>query len=291
MQHQTYSIRSMTRGEVELAIEWAAQEGWNPGLQDADCYHRADPNGFMVGLLDGTPIACISVIRYGDSFGFLGFYIVRPEYRGQEYGIQLWKAGMEYLHGRNIGLDGVVDQQDNYRRSGFRFAYRNIRYQGLGGNSQGSEAGNAADKAATVVALAKLPQATLEAYDQPFFPADRTLFINRWVRQTGCHALGVLQGGALAGYGVIRPCRSGYKIGPLFADTPELADTLFVALSSHIGAGETMFLDTPESNTAAVALAERHGMTVAFETARMYTGDAPDLPLERIFGVTSFEVG
>ncbi|ANG63229.1 GCN5 family acetyltransferase [Marinobacterium aestuarii] len=286
MQDQNYSIRTMSRSEVDLAIEWAAREGWNPGLQDADCYYAADPNGFLVGVLDGTPIACISVIRYGDSFGFLGFYIVSPDYRDQGYGIQLWKAGMKYLQGRNIGLDGVVDQQDNYRRSGFRLAYRNIRYQGQGG-------GTASDgvDAAAVVNLARLPLADLVAYDQPFFPDDRACFISRWVQQPGCHALGILQGGALAGYGVIRPCRSGYKIGPLFADTPELAESLFVALKSRVGARETVFLDTPEPNRAAVALAERYGMTVAFETARMYTQDAPDLPLERVFGVTSFEVG
>ena len=42
---------------------------------------------------------------------------------------------------------------------------------------------------------------------------------------------------------------------------------------------------------AARLLVERHGMTPVFETARMYTGTAPTLPLERIFGVTSFELG
>jgi hypothetical protein len=40
-----------------------------------------------------------------------------------------------------------------------------------------------------------------------------------------------------------------------------------------------------------LALAERHGMVVAFETARMYTGKVPDLPLRRLFGVTTFELG
>jgi hypothetical protein len=47
----------------------------------------------------------------------------------------------------------------------------------------------------------------------------------------------------------------------------------------------------PEVNRAAVDMARRHGMERVFETARMYTGEVPDLPLDRIFGVTSFEVG
>ncbi len=41
----------------------------------------------------------------------------------------------------------------------------------------------------------------------------------------------------------------------------------------------------------ALALAERHAMNVAFETARMYTGSPPALPLARLFGVTTFELG
>ncbi|MDX1357050.1 MAG: GNAT family N-acetyltransferase, partial [Halomonas venusta] len=62
----------MNREELDLAMEWAAKEGWNPGLHDADCYFSADPQGFLVGLLDGEPIATISVIKYDDAFGFLG---------------------------------------------------------------------------------------------------------------------------------------------------------------------------------------------------------------------------
>jgi hypothetical protein len=52
-----------------------------------------------------------------------------------------------------------------------------------------------------------------------------------------------------------------------------------------------IFLDTPAVNGAAVDLARGHNMTAVFETARMYAGGKPDLPLDRIFGVTSFELG
>ena len=31
---------------------------------------------------------------------------------------------------RNVGLDGVVEQQPNYRMSGFSYAYANVRYEG-----------------------------------------------------------------------------------------------------------------------------------------------------------------
>jgi hypothetical protein len=58
-----------------------------------------------------------------------------------------------------------------------------------------------------------------------------------------------------------------------------------------VRASDAIFLDTPEINPAAVALAQKYNMQVSFETARMYTGECPSLPLNRIFGVTSFEIG
>ena len=95
----------------------------------------------------------------------------------------------------------------------------------------------------------------------------------------------------LAGYGMLRPCRSGYKIGPLFADTPEIAQTIFRALKAKVEKGAPFYFDAPETNPAAVALAEDDNMQRVFETARMYTRHQPDLPLDRLFGVTSLELG
>ena len=88
-----------------------------------------------------------------------------------------------------------------------------------------------------------------------------------------------------------RPCRQGYKIGPLFADSTAIADALFQYLTAQVSAGQPFYLDVPEVNEAAVALAKRYGLTSMFETARMYLPAAPGLPTEHIFGVTTFELG
>lgn len=283
MRNKNYTIKTMNREEVDIAIEWAAKEGWNPGLHDADCYYTADPTGFLIGLLDEEPIATISVINYSEFFGFLGFYIVKPEYRGKGYGIQIWNAGLKYLEGRNICLDGVVGQQDNYKKSGFKLAYGNIRYEGhCGGNPPKNE---------DIVKLSTLPFETIDSYDQQFFPANRSHFIKCWIDQPDSRALGIMQSEKLSGYGVIRACHTGYKIGPLFADSPELAESLFLALKSPLKPSESVYLDTPKVNPAALSLAERYNMKVSFETARMYTGEIPEMPLNQLFGVTSFEIG
>ncbi len=275
-----FRIRTMTPADLDLAVDWAAGEGWNPGLDDAEAFRTADPDGFLIGELAGEPVGCISVVAYGEGFGFLGFYIVRPDFRGKGYGIRIWQAGMDRLKGRNVGLDGVVAQQDNYRRSDFQYAYANERFEGTGG---GTAPGG-------VVELADVPFERVAAYDREMFLAPRDAFLRTWIARPGGRALGVVDGGTLRGFGVIRPCRSGHKIGPLFADSPDIAERLFANLIAGVP-GEPVFLDVPRPNAAAVALARRHGMAPVFETARMYTKGDPGVPVERVFGVTTFELG
>ncbi|MGR8980321.1 MAG: GNAT family N-acetyltransferase [Gammaproteobacteria bacterium] len=283
MQKNSYNIRTMTRQEVDIAIDWAAAEGWNPGLCDADCFYAADPNGFLIGLVDDEPVATLSAVKYGESFGFLGLYIVKPEYRGRGCGIRIWNAGLAYLKGRTIGLDGVVAQQDNHKKYGFTLAYKNIRYRGTGGGHFSSDSG--------IVPLSTVSFDEIAAYDKPFFPEDRTKFLNCWINQPRIKALGVLRNRKLAGYGVMRMCRSGYKVGPLFADSEELADRLFSALKANAEEGAPILLDTPEANAAAAELVKRHNMAVVFETVRMYRENKPVEPLDQLFGITTFELG
>jgi ribosomal protein S18 acetylase RimI-like enzyme len=273
-------VRRMTEADLALALEWAAAEGWNPGLHDAHCFYAADSQGFFVGERDGVPIGCVSAVRYGSGFGFLGLYIVKAEHRGQGFGLELWRAALDHLGGRVIGLDGVVAQQENYRKSGFRLAFRNIRQRGRGG---GVAPPGLTD-------LAAVPIAEILRYDETAFPAPRAEFLRGWIGQQQALALGVVSERRLRGYGVLRACREGFKIGPLFADDEETADRLFAGLVAR-APGAPVFLDTPEANPAAVALAARYPMTPIFETARMYRNGTPQIGLERCFGVTTFEVG
>ena len=277
------SIHPMTRAELDIGIGWAADEGWNPGLHDADSFHATDPGGFLIGRLDGAPIGMVSAVKYGASFGFIGFYIVRPPWRRQGHGLALWRAAMARLQGRLIGLDGVVAQQDNYRRSGFQLAYNNVRHEGV--------PQRAASRDPAVRPLAQVPFDELLRYDTAFFPEPRAVFLRHWIAQRGSVALGIQRSGALAGYGVLRPCREAFKIGPLCADDAELADRLLRALVATLPAGARVQLDIPAVNPAASALAAAHALTPVFQTARMYTGSAPHLALERLYGVTTFELG
>ncbi|GLR84692.1 GNAT family N-acetyltransferase [Bradyrhizobium iriomotense] len=274
-------IRAMRADDIVLAADWAAAEGWNPGCSDAGCFAVVDPSGFLIGEIDGEPVATVSCVNYDDRFAFLGFYIVRSELRGRGYGLRIWNAAIAHAGPRVIGLDGVVAQQDNYRKSGFTLAYANIRYGGIVA---------APAQPTDVVALDKIPLALIETDDATVFPASRSAFLRVWISAPGHIGRALMRDGKLAGWGVIRPCRHGHKIGPLVADDRAGAEVIMRALLAGAGGGE-VFLDVPGVNREAVALAESFGLAPTFETARMYTGAIPPLQLDRLFGVTSFELG
>jgi hypothetical protein len=55
--------------------------------------------------------------------------------------------------------------------------------------------------------------------------------------------------------------------------------------------GAHIYMDVPADNAQAIRLAEDFGLSPIFETARMYRGQAPEIPLDRVFGVTTLELG
>jgi GNAT superfamily N-acetyltransferase len=273
---------TLSAAQAATAVEWAAAEGWNPGLSDLPSFLTQDPGLFLAMEEDGALLSLISATRYGPDFGFIGFYIARPELRGQGHGMAVWRAAMAQLEGRLIGLDGVVAQQDNYRKSGFARAWNNIRFGGVPIRPPAPTSG--------IVPAGAVPFAALAALDRSVFPADREAYLRAWIAQPGHVALAAVADGAVTGFGVIRPAREGHKFGPLVAETPQVAEALAAALLVAIPEGP-VFLDVPEPHRAAVALAESLGLTPGFEAARMYTGPAPTIRSERLFGIMSLELG
>jgi hypothetical protein len=145
--------------------------------------------------------------------------------------------------------------------------------------------------ASGVVAIDTVPFEKICMYNQRFFPSQRREFLHCWVNMPDSKAVAYVEGSEISGYGVTWRCLEGYKIGPLFADRDEIAETLYLSLSSYAESESPIYLDVPETNPAALALAARRGMIKVFETARIYTGDEPAIVVDGIYGVTTFELG
>lgn len=273
-------IRPLSASETGTLIDWAAAEGWNPGSADASVFRAVDQDGLLGAFVDAELAAGIAAAAYDATFGFVGLYICRPDLRGRGIGRAVWDAGLARLGGRTIGLDGVPEQQANYRSAGFVADHETARYSGRLVLREEDRSG--------VRPLTPDLVEQAMALDRECFPAARDVFLRKWLAQPHI-ALACTSEERLSGFGVVRPCREGWKIGPLFADDEEVAMRLLRALAGACG-GE-VHIDVPASQPSFTSHISGAGLKPGFRTARMYRGPAPRIDRSRVFGITTLELG
>ncbi|MEV4609386.1 hypothetical protein D3C80_1225420 [compost metagenome] len=272
-------IRPLDLKEIETLIDWAKAEGWNPGLADAPPFQSADAQGFIGLFVDGVMTAGISAVRYGSTFGFIGLYIAHPDFRGRGYGRLVWDAGMAYLKGRTIGLDGVPEQQANYRSMGFAPDYETFRWSGtLEGRPHPQ-----------ISPFEEAHFPALIEFDRRYFAESRPEFLKTWLkvpRQTKVF----VRNGIIAGYAVTRQCHEGYKIGPILAVDFGVARDLLFACATE-AKGNVLHIDVPATQIEFSSLLDGEGFVRGFRTTRMYRGTPPAFDTAGVFGVTTLELG
>ncbi|WP_375173264.1 GNAT family N-acetyltransferase [Pseudooceanicola sp.] len=258
-------FRTASLSDIRTMLDWAAQEGWNPGLDDAEAFHAADPAGFFVAEMDGTAVAAISVVNHSDSFAFLGLYICRPDVRGRGVGLGLWRHALAHAGNRSIGLDGVPEQQSNYRKSGFALTGETRRY---GGTFTGPVP---PWRLAT-----PQDQAEIRRLDRAANGFDRPAFLAAWVQPGPTRrtvVLGPSEG--ITGFATARLCKSGCKIGPIVAPDADEAVDLARQAAGSLGQRQVI-IDVPDGGRRFSDLLAAQGFEVGFTTARMYKGPAPE---------------
>ena len=98
--------RATSLADLQWVMKLASKEDWRPRERDAECYFSAGiTQDFFIGDLNGERVSCISVVRYGKSVAFIGYYIVAKPYRGQGYGFETWKTALASIN------DQYNDQQ------------------------------------------------------------------------------------------------------------------------------------------------------------------------------------
>lgn len=274
--------RTMRRAELDTVLDWAAEEGWNPGLDDAEAFWAADPEGFFVAEANDAPVAAISVVRHGPDCAFLGLYLCRPSHRGRGVGLALWRHALVHAGDRVVGLDGVPEQQGNYVRSGFRARGATVRHVGRLSPSRtdGIRDARIEDVDALIALEATASGAAKPAYMAAWFGGAAT-------RRTLVQARDATPVGAVT----VRRCRDGAKIGPLIA--PDPASALALARAAAACFAVPVSIDVPGRAGSFGATLRAEGLLPTFRTARMYRGEAtePSAAPPRLFAVASLELG
>lgn len=271
---------------LKTLVEWAKAEGWNPGTNDADVFYATDPDGFYGYFYKGSLIAGGSIVSYNAEFGFMGFFIVKPEYRSLGIGRKLWYQRRDTLLSRlnkdaTIGMDGVADMQSFYQKGGFKIAFRDIRYERIGEQYD-------IDKNISCVFKEDIP--SILEYDEKCFGFSRPKFLLPWLKLPNNKVFKYMSNNQLKGFAIVRKVNSGYKVCPLFADNENIAKELYKACLNSVE-GEPLYLDIPELNQGALNIIKEFEAKYIFECARMYYGKAPNIDVEKVYGVTSFELG
>ncbi|MBZ4689255.1 MAG: Acetyltransferase protein [Cereibacter sp.] len=261
------TLRRMTLDDLEMVLDWAAEEGWNPGREDAAAFLASDPEGFFLAERDGRPTAAISVVNHDDRHAFLGLYICRPEFRRQGIGFALWSEALRHAGGRSIGLEGVPAQQANYARSGFVATGSTLRMEGLLPAGLPSATGLRAWQPRDAIAVAALDLAATGH--------GRGRFLEAWTGESQARRTVVAEGpDGIAGFATARLCRSGGKIGPVIAPDCATALALIAGAAEALGL-ERIAIDVPQGNTPLLAALMAAGFAETFRTARMIRGTPP----------------
>lgn len=285
-QRQPFPLKKLGRDGVKTLVQWAEEEGWNPGPYDAEVFWATDPEGYYGYYQDDTLIAGGAILSYNREFGFMGLFIVRPEYRNRGIGRELWYQRRDLLLSRlkkdaSIGMDGVVAMQPFYEKGGFEIAFRDVRYKKTG------------IKCTTDKRISPIEDSDLVPvleYDKKCFGFSRPQFMKPWLNLPENKNFTFMEHDRLRGFAIVRKANTGYKIGPLFADNQRIAEELYKA-SLNAVPGEPVFLDIPLINQDAVNLMNTCQANPVFECARMYYRKPPAYNILNVFGITTFELG
>ena len=280
------SFQKLDQQGVHTLIAWAQAEGWNPGPYDAEVFWETDPDGFYGIYLDHVLIGGGAIVSYNRAFGFMGLFIVQPEYRGQGIGEKLWYLRRDTLLQRlnddaPVGMDGVVAMQPFYQKGGFEIAFKDERYEKMG---------IALDVDARITTVTTADFDNILAYDTQCFGFPRPQFLKPWLNKPTHKVFRYTANNELKGFAVLRKVTRGFKIGPLFADAADVAEALYRGCL-NAAQGENIYLDIPMSNQGAIDMVKKYEAKYIFECARMYYGKPPKTNMDKVYGITTFELG
>ena len=283
---ERFKFQKLDLEGLKTLLGWARQEEWNPGPYDADVFWATDPDGHYGYFDNGTLIAGGSIVSYNNEFGFMGLFIVKLEYRSFGIGRKLWYQRRDTLlsrinKGASIGMDGVVAMQPFYQKGGFEIAFRDLRYEKKGVSFN-------IDK--NIAPIEEIDYQSILAYDKQCFGFLRPQFMLPWLKLPGNKTFKYVENGQLKGFAILRKANVGYKICPLFADNDSIAEELYKACLNSSNQ-EPVYFDIPEINKGAVQLVKKYEATYVFECARMYYDKPPKMAIEKVYGVTTFELG
>jgi len=286
------SKKQMNIEDFMVVQSWCMKEGWNVGKYDNTFYYQIDPKGHFLFFKEQNPIGSMSLVKHSNQFFTIGPFIVIESERGIGYGSQIWQQVITRLNNypdANVLLYAVPQQIARYQEEGFKPCQNHLRWV-INSPLFSSEKDQHQVYPVSLKSLNRIFE-----FDQNIFGYCRKNTLTSVLSHPQINGYYVEADNTIVGYGLIRPCIHGYRIGPLYANNADIAKLLLMKLVAIAGR-ENIILDIPEMNVTGQKLMLSLGAKrdISCDTMMMVKGNLSsefEFNIEKNYGLFSLEIG
>jgi GNAT superfamily N-acetyltransferase len=280
-----FSIREFGEEDIDFGYKLDMIEHWNDTRDDIERMFNYEPDGCFVAEVSGELVGHVFSISYG-KLGWIGFLIVKAEYRRKGVGTLLTRKAMGHLLNRGvetIKLEAVPTIASLYRELGFVSEFDSLRFIRVGGKEDISSPSRPLKplKQEQITELAK--------FDAEYFGANRINVLMGLYHDNPKLCYVSHMKSKTTGYIMSRKAEIGYRIGPWVCNPehPQAAQELLMKCVKMVGCNEELYVGVPAVNKEAVKILHDLDFRQYSKSIRMYLGKK--LETERTDGI--FAIG
>lgn len=263
-------MREHELGEPHLAGAMALSRAanWNQNEADWRMMLRLG-QGFGLSAADGSLVASIVVLPYGDAFAWMSMVLVSPGHRRQGYASRMLRRALAYLQSRGLAavLDATPAGHEVYVQEGLRDCWGFQRYSLPEARP---DCGWQDVPGLNLRRLADGDWAQILELDRPAFGASREALLRALAARLPEAALVAERGKKICGYLLGRDGREARQLGPLVASDLPVAQALLAHALARVPA--PLYVDIVDRHTGLRNWAQLQGFSVQRPFTRMVRG-------------------
>ncbi|PCJ52592.1 MAG: hypothetical protein COA79_23595 [Planctomycetota bacterium] len=260
------ALRTMTIKDIPFGMKMKEFASWNQLKQDWEMILNSSKGGNYIALHNGLKAGTVTTVTYSNAFSWIGMVLVDPTIRRAGIGTTLLKEAIQYAKTKGtVRLDATPDGKKLYDQLGFKVEYKLSRLQRI--NTK-------ATLPATSKKLKKITKADLNKIcrqDKSIFGADRTNILKHLHKNNGSYAWVLLEKGKVTGYCFGRSGSNFEQVGPLVADSTEVAIDLTIHALTEIK-NKDVIIDILDNQTKYHKFLTSIGFELQRPFIRMYLG-------------------
>jgi GNAT superfamily N-acetyltransferase len=272
----------MTAADIPLGLHLSGQAGWNQTAIDWQRCLTLQADGCFVAEWDGLAVGVTTTCIF-DRIAWVAMVLVDQRFRRRGIGRALMEHALVFLDGQGVPtvrLDATPLGQPLYEQLGFVPQFRLARYVGIPRPDD-----QPAHPAIVTVAAGRWEE--LAAIDAAITNTDRRKLLLRLFVEHPEEVRAVAEEGTFRGFIAARFGAQAVQPGPCVGQ----AGAILLEDACRRHAGRRIYLDIPEDNHHAVALAESRGLLVQRSLLRMCRGPQVIEQVDRVWASFGPEKG